>query len=144
MIEVNSTDDLLVHATNSMDQPTSIHHHGMFFNSTSWMDGAVGVSQWLVAGPFPCACQVFRLILRLRLCVVIQWYSRRLYLRLLCAHQYLGSARILLGSCARWCKFILLPPPSSFTSLKYAVPWPTLLYTGPICGWSPYRRHHPP
>lgn len=48
MIEVNSTDDLLVHALNSLDEPTSIHHHGMFFNSTSWMDGAVMVSQWFV------------------------------------------------------------------------------------------------
>lgn len=37
-----------MHAYNSLDEPTSIHHHGMFFNSTSWMDGAVMVSQWLV------------------------------------------------------------------------------------------------
>ncbi|KAI0824829.1 Fet3 protein [Trametes gibbosa] len=44
-IEVTTNDTLLVHATNSVDEPTSLHHHGMFFNSTSWMDGAVGVSQ---------------------------------------------------------------------------------------------------
>ncbi|KAI0765253.1 Fet3 protein [Fomes fomentarius] len=44
-IDVTTNDLLLVHATNSIDQPTSLHHHGMFFNSTSWMDGAVGVSQ---------------------------------------------------------------------------------------------------
>lgn len=45
-IEVTTDDELLVHATNRIDMPTSLHHHGMFFNSTSWMDGAVGVTQW--------------------------------------------------------------------------------------------------
>ncbi|KAG2146288.1 Fet3 protein [Suillus clintonianus] len=44
-IEVSATDSLLVHATNSIDKPVTLHHHGMFFNSTSWMDGAMGVSQ---------------------------------------------------------------------------------------------------
>ncbi|KAH9941128.1 Fet3 protein [Epithele typhae] len=44
-IDVTTNDTLLVHATNRLDLPTSLHHHGMFFNSTSWMDGAVGVSQ---------------------------------------------------------------------------------------------------
>jgi iron transport multicopper oxidase len=44
-ISVNNTDSLVVHATNSIDQPTTLHHHGMFFNSTSWMDGALAVSQ---------------------------------------------------------------------------------------------------
>jgi iron transport multicopper oxidase len=27
------------------DDNTAVHHHGMFFNSTSWNDGAVGVTQ---------------------------------------------------------------------------------------------------
>ncbi|TFK41495.1 Fet3 protein [Crucibulum laeve] len=44
-VEVNTTDSLVVHVTNSLDQPTTLHHHGMFFNSTSWMDGAQGVSE---------------------------------------------------------------------------------------------------
>ncbi|KAF8128210.1 Fet3 ferroxidase [Boletus edulis] len=44
-ISVNTTDSLLLHVTNSLDVPTSLHHHGMFFNSTSWMDGAAFVSQ---------------------------------------------------------------------------------------------------
>nr|ABE60664.1 Fet3 protein [Phanerodontia chrysosporium] len=44
-IDVQSTDDLLVHAYNSLDQPMTLHHHGMFFNSTSWMDGALAISQ---------------------------------------------------------------------------------------------------
>ncbi|KIJ14567.1 Ferroxidase [Paxillus involutus ATCC 200175] len=44
-ISVNTTDALLLHVTNGLDQPTTIHHHGMFFNSTSWMDGAAFVSQ---------------------------------------------------------------------------------------------------
>ncbi|KAN0085920.1 Ferroxidase [Tylopilus felleus] len=44
-ITVNTTDSLLLHVTNSLDEPTTMHHHGMFFNSTSWMDGAAFVSQ---------------------------------------------------------------------------------------------------
>lgn len=45
-MDVSANDTLIVHAFNSLDVPTSLHHHGMFFNSTSWFDGAVGVSQW--------------------------------------------------------------------------------------------------
>jgi len=45
-IDVNTTDNLLVHVMNSLDQPSTLHHHGMFFNSTSWMDGVLGVSEW--------------------------------------------------------------------------------------------------
>lgn len=48
-LSVNTSDSLLVHVTNSLDAPTSLHHHGMFFNSTSWMDGAVLVTQWYVS-----------------------------------------------------------------------------------------------
>ncbi|KAG2148442.1 Fet3 protein [Suillus cothurnatus] len=44
-IEVSTNDSLLVHVTNSIDQLATLHHHGMYFNSTSWMDGAMGVSQ---------------------------------------------------------------------------------------------------
>ncbi|KAF7966093.1 hypothetical protein HWV62_40182 [Athelia sp. TMB] len=44
-IDISTNDSLVVHATNSLDQPATLHHHGMFFNSTSWMDGAMGVSQ---------------------------------------------------------------------------------------------------
>ncbi|KDQ60117.1 Ferroxidase [Jaapia argillacea MUCL 33604] len=44
-IDVQETDSLIIHAKNLLDTPTSLHHHGMFFNSTSWMDGAVGVAQ---------------------------------------------------------------------------------------------------
>ncbi|KAF9033926.1 ferroxidase [Hymenopellis radicata] len=44
-IEVSTNDSLRVHATNSLDALTTLHHHGMFFNSTSWMDGADGVSE---------------------------------------------------------------------------------------------------
>ncbi|KAJ8087400.1 ferroxidase fet3 [Marasmius tenuissimus] len=44
-ISVNTTDSLMVHVQNSLDSVTSLHHHGMFFNSTPWMDGAVGVTE---------------------------------------------------------------------------------------------------
>ncbi|KAI0053202.1 multicopper oxidase [Auriscalpium vulgare] len=44
-IEISTNDSLLVHATNSLTSPTSLHHHGMFFNSTPWYDGAVGVTE---------------------------------------------------------------------------------------------------
>jgi FtsP/CotA-like multicopper oxidase with cupredoxin domain len=45
-IQVDSNDTLIVHAYNGLDEPSSIHHHGMFFNSTSWMDGAMSITQW--------------------------------------------------------------------------------------------------
>lgn len=48
-VDVHTSDSLLVHVTNSLDQPTTLHHHGMFFNSTPWMDGAMGVSEWQVS-----------------------------------------------------------------------------------------------
>ncbi|RXW17297.1 hypothetical protein EST38_g8554 [Candolleomyces aberdarensis] len=44
-IEVSTSDTLIVHAHNSLEQATTLHHHGMFFNSTSWMDGALGVTE---------------------------------------------------------------------------------------------------
>ncbi|KAG7097676.1 hypothetical protein E1B28_005002 [Marasmius oreades] len=44
-VSVNATDDLVVHVYNSLDAPSSLHHHGMFFNGSSWMDGAVGVTE---------------------------------------------------------------------------------------------------
>lgn len=45
-VVVSTNDSLVVHATNSLDQATTLHHHGMFFNATPWMDGALGVSEW--------------------------------------------------------------------------------------------------
>ncbi|KIJ51820.1 multicopper oxidase [Sphaerobolus stellatus SS14] len=45
-VEITSNDTLVVHAINGLgDASTALHHHGMFFNSTSWADGAVGVTQ---------------------------------------------------------------------------------------------------
>ncbi|KAF5383086.1 hypothetical protein D9615_005079 [Tricholomella constricta] len=44
-MDVRTNDSLVVHVTNSLDAPSTLHHHGMFFNSTSWMDGAQGVSE---------------------------------------------------------------------------------------------------
>lgn len=44
-ISVSTTDTLIVHATNALDKSTSLHHHGMFLNSSSWNDGAVGITQ---------------------------------------------------------------------------------------------------
>lgn len=44
-IEVSTNDSLAVHVRNALDKPTGLHHHGMFFNSSSWMDGATGVTE---------------------------------------------------------------------------------------------------
>ncbi|KAI0310690.1 Fet3 protein [Amylostereum chailletii] len=44
-LDVSANDTLILHAHNSLDEATSVHHHGMFFNSTSWYDGAVGVTE---------------------------------------------------------------------------------------------------
>jgi len=38
-------DTLVVHATNYLDNPSALHHHGMFVNKTAWYDGAVGITQ---------------------------------------------------------------------------------------------------
>ncbi|GAA5959158.1 hypothetical protein JCM21900_001410 [Sporobolomyces salmonicolor] len=45
ILNVNYNDTVRVHALNSLDQPTSIHHHGMFFNGSNYYDGAPGVTQ---------------------------------------------------------------------------------------------------
>ncbi|EPQ53867.1 ferroxidase [Gloeophyllum trabeum ATCC 11539] len=44
-IEVSTNDTILLHALNSLDEVATLHHHGMFFNASTWMDGALGVSQ---------------------------------------------------------------------------------------------------
>lgn len=44
-VNVQTTDSLLVHVTNSLSDSATLHHHGMFFNTTSWMDGAQGISE---------------------------------------------------------------------------------------------------
>ncbi|KAF9239309.1 Fet3 protein [Melanogaster broomeanus] len=44
-ISVDTSEPLTLHVTNGLDLPTTMHHHGMFFNSSSWMDGAASVSQ---------------------------------------------------------------------------------------------------
>ena len=45
-IDVTTNDTLIVHALNSLSQPSTLHHHGMFFNGSTWFDGAESVSQW--------------------------------------------------------------------------------------------------
>ncbi|KAG7446974.1 ferroxidase [Guyanagaster necrorhizus] len=45
VIDISANDSLIVHTTNSLDERSTLHHHGMFFNSTSWMDGALLVSE---------------------------------------------------------------------------------------------------
>ncbi|KAH8110260.1 Fet3 protein [Phellopilus nigrolimitatus] len=44
-IDVSTNDTLVLHAFNSLSEPTTLHHHGMYFNGVSWMDGAIAVSQ---------------------------------------------------------------------------------------------------
>ncbi|KAG6900240.1 hypothetical protein C0993_001059, partial [Termitomyces sp. T159_Od127] len=44
-MDVHTDDSLVVHVSNNLDVPSTLHHHGMFFNSTSWMDGAQGVTE---------------------------------------------------------------------------------------------------
>ncbi|KAF5353736.1 hypothetical protein D9758_008639 [Tetrapyrgos nigripes] len=44
-IYVETTDLLVLHVTNSLDVPSTLHHHGMFFNGTPWMDGTLGLSE---------------------------------------------------------------------------------------------------
>ncbi|KAH9958044.1 ferroxidase [Russula dissimulans] len=44
-IDLTTNDTLIVHALNSLSEPTTLHHHGMFFNGSTWFDGAEAVSQ---------------------------------------------------------------------------------------------------
>ncbi|GAA6007651.1 uncharacterized protein JCM10292_002841 [Rhodotorula paludigena] len=45
LIEVNNGDLLVVHVVNSLDQPITIHWHGLVQNGTNWEDGPSGVTQ---------------------------------------------------------------------------------------------------
>ncbi|KAF8480361.1 Fet3 protein [Russula ochroleuca] len=44
-IDVTTNDTLVVHTLNSLSRPSTLHHHGMFFNGSTWFDGAEAVSQ---------------------------------------------------------------------------------------------------
>ncbi|GAA5964502.1 hypothetical protein JCM8115_003900 [Rhodotorula mucilaginosa] len=44
-LEVRANDTVRVHALNSLDHPTSIHHHGIFFNGSAYYDGAPSITQ---------------------------------------------------------------------------------------------------
>ncbi|KNC99476.1 uncharacterized protein SPPG_05711 [Spizellomyces punctatus DAOM BR117] len=41
----NYNDTLVINVRNSLDVPTALHSHGMFFNKTNYFDGAAGVTQ---------------------------------------------------------------------------------------------------
>ncbi|KAH9053032.1 ferroxidase [Lactarius vividus] len=43
--DASTSDTLIVHVLNSLSEPTTLHHHGVFLNSSTWFDGAKGVSQ---------------------------------------------------------------------------------------------------
>ncbi|KAL7337621.1 multicopper oxidase-domain-containing protein [Rhodotorula toruloides] len=45
LIEANNGDTVVVHVTNSLDEPVTIHWHGLFQNGTIWEDGPSGVTQ---------------------------------------------------------------------------------------------------
>ncbi|WVQ77654.1 hypothetical protein IAR50_007342 [Cryptococcus sp. DSM 104548] len=45
LIEANTGDTIVVHVNNLMDTPQTIHWHGIFQNSTPYMDGVPGISQ---------------------------------------------------------------------------------------------------
>lgn len=45
LIRANRGDRLLINLKNQLSNGTSMHWHGLFQNSTNWMDGTVGVTQ---------------------------------------------------------------------------------------------------
>ncbi|QIW97242.1 hypothetical protein AMS68_002760 [Peltaster fructicola] len=49
LIEANDGDTIVVHIDNKAVNATSIHWHGLYQNSTPWMDGTVGVTQCPIA-----------------------------------------------------------------------------------------------
>ncbi|KAK7036552.1 ferroxidase fet3 [Paramarasmius palmivorus] len=44
-IQLQTTDSLILHAKNMLDQVTTLHHHGISFNNSFWMDGTLGISE---------------------------------------------------------------------------------------------------
>merc|ERR1711939_31043 len=44
-LEVRQNDTVRIHVNNYLEEPTAIHHHGMFFNKTSYYDGAMQITQ---------------------------------------------------------------------------------------------------
>ncbi|KAJ3554885.1 hypothetical protein NM688_g2878 [Phlebia brevispora] len=44
-IDITTNDTLVIHSVNLLDQVSTLHCHGLSFNSTPWMDGAQGVGQ---------------------------------------------------------------------------------------------------
>ncbi|GAA5874036.1 hypothetical protein JCM3774_001590 [Rhodotorula dairenensis] len=45
VVEVNNGDLVVIHVTNMLDQPTTVHFHGITQNGTNWADGPSGVTQ---------------------------------------------------------------------------------------------------
>ncbi|BGP40987.1 hypothetical protein JCM10450v2_004993 [Rhodotorula kratochvilovae] len=45
LIEANNGDTIVVHVTNALDQPITLHWHGLVQNQTIWEDGPSGVTQ---------------------------------------------------------------------------------------------------
>ena len=48
-IHVTIGDTLVLHATNHLDVPTSLHAHGLYQNGTNYYDGAFGVTECGIA-----------------------------------------------------------------------------------------------
>ncbi|KAL5512657.1 hypothetical protein ACEPAG_2923 [Sanghuangporus baumii] len=44
-IDISANDTFILHATNSLSEITSLHHHGVHFTNVSWYDGAAGLGQ---------------------------------------------------------------------------------------------------
>jgi FtsP/CotA-like multicopper oxidase with cupredoxin domain len=49
LVECNEGDELVIHVRNHATNATSIHWHGIYQNGSSWMDGAVGITQCPIA-----------------------------------------------------------------------------------------------
>ncbi|KAH8925866.1 multicopper oxidase [Atractiella rhizophila] len=49
LIEANVGDTIIVNITNTLSSSTSVHWHGMYQNSTPWMDGVPGMTQCPIA-----------------------------------------------------------------------------------------------
>jgi FtsP/CotA-like multicopper oxidase with cupredoxin domain len=45
VIEANRGDRLLINVTNTLQNATTVHWHGLYQNGTNWMDGTAGVTQ---------------------------------------------------------------------------------------------------
>src|SRR5712672_2198878 len=107
-IDVTTNDTLILHALNSLSEPSTLHHHGMYFNGTTWFDGVQAVSQWQASSSVSCPSTAPD--------VLLQWNSGRSVVRLRCSNQFIWS--VGFTHMHRYATPAVLPPTAWFNDAE--------------------------